>query len=334
MARSSKQTLFEKYYNQRLGRQLIWRVYRKTKRLLRSYPRYYRGKKVKSGKEGSDYVKALLVEPNGKPFFVSRIGSVEGELVQQYLRIEFGLSHSYPDWLRTQASTNAGVFPTDDAHLSVFSRIFLKESREIDCLAIWDMAAEHYILDTTQKPICPIDFYCLYPGLNDWTKGLAGRRVLVIHPFVETMKSQYLGPNRYGIFQDKSLLPDFELLTIKSVVSLADEKSDFTSWEAALEWMYKEAAKIKDCFDVCLLGCGAYGLPLGARIYRTLGKQVIHVGGSLQLLFGIKGAVWESYPPTRKLINEFWVYPSKDETPQNAFKVENSCYWAPSEKLR
>lgn len=41
-------------------------------------------------------------------------------------------------------------------------------------------------------------------------------------------------------------------------------------------------------YDVCLIGCGAYGFPLAAHAKRT-GHKAIHLGGSLQLLFGIAG---------------------------------------------
>ena len=44
-------------------------------------------------------------------------------------------------------------------------------------------------------------------------------------------------------------------------------------------------------FDLCLIGCGAYGLPLAAAV-KKMGKQAIHIGGSLQLLFKIKGKCW------------------------------------------
>ena len=44
---------------------------------------------------------------------------------------------------------------------------------------------------------------------------------------------------------------------------------------------------------VALLGCGAYGMPLGAFIKDGLKKPAIHVDGVLQLLFEIKGKRWD-----------------------------------------
>ena len=61
-------------------------------------------------------------------------------------------------------------------------------------------------------------------------------------------------------------------------------------------------------------------------------KKAVHLGGSLQLLFGIRGARWENsnYNATynySKLMNEFWVKHSATETHSKAQQVEEGCYW-------
>ena len=90
--------------------------------------------------------------------------------------------------------------------------------------------------------------------------------------------------------------------------------------------MYNEAMK-KD-FDVALIGCGAYGFPLAAKIKRA-GKIALHLGGFTQLLFGIKGARWENAQDYyRKLLdNPAWVRPLPEETPDGFFRHENGAYW-------
>ena len=79
-------------------------------------------------------------------------------------------------------------------------------------------------------------------------------------------------------------------------------------------------------FDIALLGCGAYGMPLGAFIKEKLHKQAVHAGGQLQLLFGIKGKRWDA-GSVSKLYNEYWVRPTDDLKPDNYVEVENGCYW-------
>ena len=81
-------------------------------------------------------------------------------------------------------------------------------------------------------------------------------------------------------------------------------------------------------FDIAIIGCGAYGMPLAAMLKKA-GKQAIHLGGATQLLFGIKGRRWEENYPSKiaTFFNEYWVYPAESEKPKNASTVEMGCYW-------
>ena len=85
--------------------------------------------------------------------------------------------------------------------------------------------------------------------------------------------------------------------------------------------------QISNCdYDVAIIGCGAYGLPLAAHVKR-MGKVGIHIGGATQILFGIKGKRWESIPAVSKLINEHWVKPLPEETPSEFRNMEDGAYW-------
>ena len=55
------------------------------------------------------------------------------------------------------------------------------------------------------------------------------------------------------------------------------------------------------------------------------GKKPYTWGGATQMLFGIKGKRWED--EYGEFMNEHWIRPSKEETPINAMKIENGCYW-------
>ena len=88
--------------------------------------------------------------------------------------------------------------------------------------------------------------------------------------------------------------------------------------------MKTEISKID--FDIALIGAGAYGLPLAAHI-KNLRKQAIHLGGSLQILFGIMGKRWDDHPVISKFYNSSWVRPLESERPKTFKKVENGAYW-------
>lgn len=75
-------------------------------------------------------------------------------------------------------------------------------------------------------------------------------------------------------------------------------------------------------FDIALIGAGAYGLFL-ADYCKQLGKIGIHIGGNVQLMFGIKGKRWDN----QNLYNESWVRPSDEEKPDGFENIEDGCYW-------
>jgi len=80
----------------------------------------------------------------------------------------------------------------------------------------------------------------------------------------------------------------------------------------------------KKDFDIALIGCGAYGLPLAAYI-KSKGKQAIHIGGSLQLLFGIMGERWKSDKTLK--VNNYWTKPFKEDFIKKGSQIEKGCYW-------
>lgn len=106
---------------------------------------------------------------------------------------------------------------------------------------------------------------------------------------------------------------------------------DFKDWFEALRKMEDDIDKLD--FDIAIIGCGAYGLPLAAHIKQS-GRKAIHLGGVTQILFGIKGKRWEN--PVQKmckygyypdLMNEYWVRLVESEKPRTANQVEGGCYW-------
>ena len=161
-----------------------------------------------------------------------------------------------------------------------------------------------------------------YDYQRPWSKALAGKRVLIIHPFAKSIQSQYAKRNL--LWENKDVLPDFELMTIKAVQTIAGEKEPFKDWFEALDYMKGQMDALD--YDIAIIGCGAYGFHLAAHAKRT-GHKAIHLGGATQILFGIKGKRWEDLPAVSKFFNEYWVNPLPEETPKNKENVEGGCYW-------
>ena len=77
---------------------------------------------------------------------------------------------------------------------------------------------------------------------------------------------------------------------------------------------------------MAIVGGGAYVLPLAAKI-KAMQKQVIHLAGATQIMFGIRGARWDVRPEMQRFFNESWIRPSESERPKDAQSVEGACYW-------
>lgn len=266
----------------------------------------------------------LLAEriQQGVPLMVARHGSTELNYVCRPRATTFG-----------HLCGISGFFPNDESLGREFIELYLKASGQIDLLAVWNYRHGRFKDEERLFRLCGpqsalIDLTSLTPFLHEqpWTKVLEGKSVLVVHPFVQTIRKQY-HESREKLFQDPEVLPAFKSLElVQAVQSMDGEVKGFNNWFEALEAMCA-AIKAKE-YDIALIGCGAYGLPLAAFV-KSMGKQAIHVGGALQLLFGIKGRRWEdkTYNYHNLYYNKYWVRPDETEIPKNSAKYENSAYW-------
>lgn len=284
----------------------------------------YAGKKVRNENEIGQIIKNGI--NSGGPFMVARYGYTEMFVMRTF---DFHMKWNYKKAIN-QLYLWSGFFPNEVSLGTRFLKTMKESGRVIDVLGIdLESFEDYYIQHGMQKALEISSLSDLEPWKNPavpWTEALEGKRVLIIHPFTDTIKEQY--QKREQIFSGTKILPDFELLTLKAVQTIAGEIDNrFSDWFEALNYMYQEA--IKKEFDVAIIGCGAYGLPLAAML-KQYGKQVVHLGGALQILFGIRGQRWdevEKYDYVRKFYNEAWVYPGEKERPRLLKKVEDGCYW-------
>lgn len=265
----------------------------------------------------------------GAPCLITRLGLSELMCISHYRRWRRpALLHAtYPPYVRDLIHVNAGVFPDDDATLDRFSARFLEAAGAADVMAVWLNRGEPAVIAER----CPGAALVSLPSLDcmchpePWSAELAGKRVLVVHPFARTIESQYRD-HRRQLFADPLVLPEFELSTLQPPQSIAGQPCGHVDWFSALDETCMRIAE-RD-FDVAIIGAGAYGLPIGAFV-KGLGRQAVHMGGVTQLLFGILGRRWETeYSDViSPLVNEHWAKPSAEERPDGAESVEAGCYW-------
>ena len=275
---------------------------------------------------GYDKANKLIYERlmSEEPFLAARFGDAELRTLVYTLDNEFGIRKGFPQYIKTAMSRNAGFYPADDEHLLQFGQLLWESSESVDVFGVWFNLLEDYVIHNTspQANLVLLEGLEPYRSSSPWSKALEGKKVLVIHPFQESIEHQFAIKDK--LFKDPNVLPDFELITYKAIQTNAGGTCDYKTWFEALDKMYND---VKDLdFDVAIVGCGAYGLPLAARL-KKLGKQVIHLAGATQILFGIRGARWDVRPEMQQFFNEYWIHPSKSERPKDAQSVEGACYW-------
>ncbi len=284
-----------------------------------------------------EYANQLVYEAlmADKPCMIARFGSTELTTLTNYIGIrinnqnkqDFITGKSLKWWwepaILKQMQVWSGFFPPTQEKIEAFCDLMLHDTPQVDILGSWLTEEQNVAQGLVNAKRVILEDLEPFFTKNPWTKALAGKKVLVVHPFAETIEKQYL---KRELLFDNGLLPEFELKTIKAVQSVAGVETEFEDWFDALNHMKLQIDAT--AYDICIIGCGAYGFPLAAHVKRS-GKKAVHMAGATQLLFGIKGKRWENYVvwPYMNLFNEHWVRPGENEKPKNANAVEGACYW-------
>lgn len=285
--------------------------------------------------QASDEISKILLQD--KPCMIARVGEIEMQCLTNiyFINLEKALFRKIVDYVSNKSISfwwddytiktmrnNAGFFPPTENNLQKFYNLMLESMINVDVLGSW--LRQEIVFKDYLKNAKNVRFKDLEPYYHSkpWSKALEGKKVLVIHPFSESIDNQY--KNRRFLFENKDILPNFELKTLKAVQSIAGNETQYEDWFEALDSMKRQICNID--FDIAIIGCGAYGFVLASYI-KDIGKKAIHLGGPTQVMFGIIGKRWEEDPVVSKFINKYWVRPIETECPSDRDNVEGGCYW-------
>lgn len=266
-----------------------------------------------------------------KPFFISRFGSEELKTLKEYrLRnrdlftrmIKYVKNH-VRDW---RTFNENGIFDKtlkyeklDD--IEHYYTTFVESIKQIDVLGSWLYWESIFDDDLKETKLVRLRDLEPYYHQESWFRTLENKRVLVVHPFKELILRQYEKKDK--LFPPGHGMPEMNLEVLQA---LYFDHPKYNTWDKLMNYYKQEVVKFN--FEVAIIGNGSWGMPLGAFIKKEMGLKAVHLGGSVQLLFGIMGSRWyRDYPFVRGLMNDHWVFPGKSETPEWAKSYDKNAYW-------
>lgn len=287
---------------------------------------------VKSLEASNETIIQLLNGSN--KFFIARLGIGHETLITVHYLLNKSVEARYLPLV------NAGIYSSsnDLQDYEAFCVSYAKAIGNSDVLASFTFnsrniieiqeffSKRHNLPQIHSRALEP--FYCSMNNIKPWSHYLLGKKVLIVNPFTESMKRQLAAG--FQIFKDpnkKIFLEGQEFVFYKSYQTIAGNHLH-SSWRETFAIMCNDIRKLD--FDIALLGCGGYGLPLCNFIKSDLNKSAIYIGGGLQLLFGVMGKRWETRAEWKEIIRDngcAFVKPSPDEEVPNKESIEGACYW-------
>lgn len=267
--------------------------------------------------EANDMLTKLI--KSSTPFILTRLG---------YAEIAFWSEIEKKHDLRHLKNNKMGeIFDFDERQVAQYIG-YLRETYSLtDIFSCWYSSFEESRLIkryANNEAYCT-DYNVLEPFFynSPWTRALEGKKVLVVTAFPNTVKSQY---SRIDQVFPNGFMPHFELEVLQSVwyAPTPGKDNQFSSWNDAYKYLENEINN--RTYDIVLLACGPFGVPLLSNVKKN-GKQGIYVGGVLQIMFGIRGKRWDNYGNYIPMYNEYWVRPENENKPSGADNYEGGCYW-------
>ena len=267
--------------------------------------------------------KISLAMEERRPLAVGRLGGVEASIL---MWAEGAVNFRWPIWSlfsdTRSGATNAGIRPRNKESYRVFADLCRGAMEGLDLQGVWSSGYEAVCIGKgANREFFNVEITSP-DGANPkhWLSSLKGKRVLVVSPFDGTVQKQI--PRLAEIWPQSTWMTGTDFCSVPFPY-LIDEGCPETWWE-----VYDRIGKIVSAgnYDVALFGCGGLGLPF-AHLAKKAGRVGIHLGGHLQLIFGIYGKRHLEQDWHRQHINDAWVRPDAGEVAKTASRVEGGCYW-------
>jgi len=273
-------------------------------------------------------------QSRGEPFFIGRLSGNEPNLCACVIScIEM------PHYLIERMMFCAGIQFNADSDVDEYVTTYRESFQSCDLVGAWSGGS---MINQTQlfydiikcdgkwSPISAVGLEPYYYMDNPeyaYHRIFENKKVLILSSHSKTIKSQL---KKLDKLFNVPIFPTSAKIFVHKPPQQNGGNHDEQSWQAHFQILQNDIKRIHDKFfpfDIALVSCGGFGMPISAFIREKMGKSVIYVGGALQLFFGVMGARWARSEAILNQVNEHWTAPLDVDKPPEPFTCENSCYW-------
>jgi hypothetical protein len=275
-----------------------------------------------------DNLKIKNIIDNNNRFFIGRIPEIEVNVLYQYNKLKKVSDNSLKI-----LENNAGIKIIGEESLKEYTEEYLTAYKLCTGICIWDgqmystnKLGQDYVCEETPN-IPKINAIGLEPYYflhkEHWMQSIKNKRILIISQFIKSIEKQVnKGLNN---ILGQEWFEGCSFIYVKAPLTLAGNHNG-KDWQEYFKLLVQDINKNQE-FDIAMVSCGGYGIPVCKYIYSELNKSVMYIGGALQLFFGIIGRRWFTNKDILALTNDEWIRPDKSEKPDNFTNVEKGCYW-------
>ena len=322
----------------------------------------------KKGTEGYkflyDSLKDSITHNNPNPLFIGKIGANELIIIYQAILIQQGQIADFSMDMKRDGSDVAGIHPNTKEGFMNFVRIYLEAIKSMNIIASWNERLinveeyiwRNYIVNSKQslanvansglinETLGIVELTTLesfYTERQYWWQNLyENKTILVITPFTKSIQKQL--DNRENVFRGKwkgfwSDKISFKFIKFPHPYNVSSKEDKVKYPESNAELLLKFQKEIDEVynsvgsFDIALIGAGGNSILLCDYIKRVKGKSAFHLGGGLQMMFGVYGNRWDpkfnNSQFLKEYINDSWIRPIPEEVPPEYKKQENGAYF-------
>ena len=287
---------------------------------------------------------------NNESIFIGKIGAIELQLIHQTVLIDVKKLDNYLPYLKYEVTNAAGLYPENDEMFKSFVNQYLEAIKDLEVLASWNdsmLSVEEWVYNIFINPkelinIGIVDltsFESFYTDSKYWWQTLfENKTILIISPFIDSISDQLelnqrdkVWTGKWKNFWPSSIRFKYLKFPHPYTTQTPQIQSTYPKTYKQLINEYKQKINEVGMFDIALIGTGCYSIILGSYIKKELKRSAFHLGGGLQMMFGVYGNRWFQNGNMseffKQYINEHWTRPSDNEKPSGYKKQENGAYF-------